>query len=80
MGKQPIWDDDGQTIERVTQHRPNTFQAIERADGGQHVGGVAALSAARPQQALRTELGQQGVEEQVFGVTLNQTCAKLAEY
>jgi hypothetical protein len=64
----------------MTQHCPDTFSAVEGANGGQHVCGITALPSTRPEQTLLTELGQQGVEEQVFGITLDQTRAKLAEH
>ncbi len=71
VGKQPVRDYDGEAIKRMAHCGPDTFQAVERADGGQHVGRVAALATPRTQKAVGTTLGQECVEEQMRGVAIH---------
>src|SRR5690349_7345310 len=40
---QPVWRHQGQGVEGVLQGACDQFQAIERANGGQYMGGVGAL-------------------------------------
>ena len=80
VGQQPVWDDDGERIERVAQRGSDTFQAVERTDGGQHVGGVAALPTSRTQQATRAKLGQQGVVQHILSLPVHQPLAKLTQH
>lgn len=52
---------------------------IERTHSGQHVSRVAALAPARPTQLLRAKLRQERIEEKIFGIPVDQTCAKLVQ-
>jgi hypothetical protein len=49
--QQQVWGNDRQTVEGVTHHSSDTFRAIERANGGQHMGRFAALATPRPAEA-----------------------------
>jgi len=47
MGVQPVGGRDGEAIEGVAHGLADAFKAIDRADGGEHMGRVRALLAAR---------------------------------
>jgi hypothetical protein len=57
----------------------HTLQPVEHADGGQHVGRIGALPAARFEQLALGAVHQQGVEEALLRAPRHHTTAELAQ-
>jgi hypothetical protein len=64
----------------VAQGLTHALQSVQGANGRQHMGGVGALAAAHLEEAAFTYPGQQGVEQQLFGVPRQQPRPELAQH
>jgi hypothetical protein len=77
--KQPDRSHDRQGFERVAHRLSHTFQAIERADGGQKMGRIGALAPTRFQQPLRFKLVEHRLKEELLSSLGQQARPKLAQ-
>jgi hypothetical protein len=76
---QPDWSDRRQHVQCLAHRLADTLQPIERANGGQHVGRIGTLFAARDQQATRFEHGEQGVEELLLAGIVQDAVAEVVQ-
>src|SRR4051794_25006310 len=76
---EPVRGDGGELVERGAQGLADQLQPVEDADGGQNVGGVGALPAARLEQAELAAALEQLAEETLLGAALEQPGAELAQ-
>jgi hypothetical protein len=80
MLEQPRWRSHGQFVECRTHGLAHHFQAIEGADGGEHMGRIGALLAARLQHAALLQLRQHGVKQPLFIIAVDQSGPELAQH
>ena len=78
-GTQPVRGDGRDLVQRRPQRLAQKLEAVERADRGQHVGGVGPLPPARLEQAAGLARLQQLVQEALLGAALEQARAELAQ-
>src|SRR5262245_22173693 len=78
MGYHPLGNRDRQAVERMPHSGTDTFHAVERTDGGQHMARVGSLTTTGTEQPVFTEFGQKRLEQEVFSLALEQPGAKLA--
>ena len=63
----------------MAQRFAKKFKTVESMNGGQHMRRVGALGATGFDQALVAQQGQQRVEEEAFGLAVDETSAELAQ-
>ena len=79
LSAQPLGDRCRQGIEGRPQRLGHTFEAVQEADGSEHMGGVGALPAAGVQQLQVTAQRQESVEQMLLRASCHETAAELAE-
>src|SRR5262249_22201004 len=79
MGCEPVRRHPSQPVQRLPQSLSHTFDAIQGAPGGLHVGRVGALLPTGFEQAARTEAFQQYIQQPLFLAALYQPLAKLTQ-
>ena len=77
---QPIWRDNSNVVQRRAQRLGHKLQAVEAADGGQHVRAVGALAPARLEQPVLTRGVQYASQQAAHRVVVQQPAAELAQH
>ena len=78
MRLQPGRGHDGEAVQRKAHGFAHQFQAVERPDSREDVGGIGALGAPRFEQATLVEECQECLQQEVHRLPLDQTRAELA--
>ena len=72
----PVWSHFCQDSERLSHRFAHTFQATERAHGGQHMGGISPVPPTGEDPAARSKLLQQEVEQTALSPMSQQATPK----
>jgi len=80
VGLEPCWGGHRETIQHVAHSFPNEFQAIQRPNSGQDMGGIRALCTPCFQEVVGFEPLQQRLEEQRLGAPMDETRAEFTQY
>ena len=80
MGAQPVWGDDGETVEGVAEGLTDEFQPVEDTDGRQHMRGVGALAATSFEEAALAHPSEEGVKQQAFGLSGDEPGPELTQH
>ena len=78
--RKPVGHHHGQVVQGGPHRLADLLQPVEHADGGQDMRRVGALPAPFADQAEFPASFQEGVEELLFGLAVDQAGAELAEY
>ena len=79
-GSRPAARDDGDVVQRRAQRFGHELQAIEVADGSEHVRAVGALAPPRLEQSFLARRVQHPGQQPVHGRVAQQPIAELAQY
>ena len=77
---QPVWCHGGHRIERRTEGFRHQFEAVQDADGGQHVRRVGTLRSAGLEPAQGAAALEELVQHEFFGTAGQEAVAKFAEH